>query len=130
MPPRGGHLGPGFLTDEEKENKPKVTKELIRRIFSHLAPYKLRLAAVILCLLVSSVLSLLPSVLTGKMIDEGLIGQDMSALIFYIVLSLAVTRLALVSSLIPVVPAGKYEASPVSVGRKIAEYSVYAAKAS
>ena len=90
-PPRGGHFGPGFLTDEEKENKPKVTKDLIKRIFSHLAPYKLRLGAVILCLLVSSVLSLLPSVLTGKIIDEGLIGQNMNALIFFIVLSLAVT---------------------------------------
>ncbi len=90
-PPRGGHFGPGFLTDEEKENKPKVTKELIKRIFSHLAPYKLRLGAVILCLLVSSVMSLLPSVLTGKIIDEGLIGQNMNALIFFIVLSLAVT---------------------------------------
>ena len=90
MPP-GGHHGPGFLTEEEKKNKPQVTKELIKRIFSHLAPYKLRLGAVILCLLVSSVLSLLPSVLTGKIIDDGLIGRNMNALIFFIVLSLAVT---------------------------------------
>ncbi len=87
----GGHHGPGFLTEEEKKNKPVVTKELIKRIFSHLAPYKLRLGAVILCLLVSSILSLLPSVLTGKIIDDGLIGMNISALIFFIVLSLTVT---------------------------------------
>ena len=33
-------LGPkGFLTDEEKQNMPKVTKELLLRILSYLKPY-------------------------------------------------------------------------------------------
>ena len=36
-------------------------------------------------------MSLMPSVLTGKIIDEGLIGRDFNKLIMYIVLSLAVT---------------------------------------
>lgn len=36
MAPPGGRFGPGFLTDEEKKNKPKVTKDLLKRIFSYL----------------------------------------------------------------------------------------------
>ena len=36
--PHGG-LGPrGFLTDEEKSNMPKVSKDLILRILSYLKP--------------------------------------------------------------------------------------------
>ena len=35
MPGPGGGLGPrGFLTDEEKKNKPKVSKALLLRILS------------------------------------------------------------------------------------------------
>ena len=47
--------------------------------------------AAILC---SAVLTLLPSVLTGRIIDDGLIAQNMRALIFYILLSFGVTLLA------------------------------------
>ena len=87
--------GPGgrnqFLTDEEKKNAPKVTKELLARIFSYLAPYWKQMAIVLLAIIVSSILSILPSVLTGKIIDEGLLGRDLNRLIFLIVLSLAVT---------------------------------------
>lgn len=36
-------------------------------------------------------MTLLPSVLTGRIIDEGLIGQDLKKLITLIVISLAVT---------------------------------------
>ena len=76
MPP-GGHgmgFGPGsrnFMSEEEKKNLPQVTPELLN-VFS-------------------SIMSLMPSVLTGKIIDEGLIGRDFNKLIMYIVLSLAVT---------------------------------------
>ena len=38
----GGGLGRGmrnFMTEEEKANAPKVTKELLVRIFSWLKPY-------------------------------------------------------------------------------------------
>ena len=41
MPPPGGRgLGPrGFLTEEEKAQKPHVTGELLLRILSYLKPY-------------------------------------------------------------------------------------------
>ena len=89
MPPPGGPRR--YLTDEEKKNRPKVTWPLLKRVFSWLAPYKKQMALVLLCILVSSVFSLLPSVLTGRIIDEGLIGRSMPKLVKYIVLSFAVT---------------------------------------
>lgn len=97
-----GGRGPGsygpmrtpFLSEEEKENQPSVTPALLKRIFSYLKPYGKQLVLVLICIAASSFLSLLPSILTGKIIDEGLINRDLKALIFFIVLSLAVTFLA------------------------------------
>ena len=93
-PRPGGPMRNAFLTEEEKASQPKVTPALLKRIFSYLTPYKKQLALVLLCIAVSSFMSLMPSILTGKIIDEGLIKRDLKALIFYIVLSLAVTFLA------------------------------------
>ena len=90
-PGGGGHFGRGYLTEEEKKNAPKVTPELLKRVFSYLKPYWKQMLLVICAIFVSSVFTLLPSVLTGRIIDEGLIGRDMAALIRLILLSLAVT---------------------------------------
>lgn len=98
MPPggrgMGGPMGGQFLTEEEKKNQPKVTPELLKRVFSYLKPYTKQLILVLLCIIVSSFFSLLPSILTGKILDDGLLKQDFKALVFYIVLSLAVTLAA------------------------------------
>ena len=78
MPP-GGHgmgFGPGsrnFMSEEEKKNLPQVTPELLKRVFSYLTPYWKQLALTLLCIVFSSIMSLMPSVLTGKIIDEGLL---------------------------------------------------------
>ena len=93
-PGPGGPMRGAFLTEEEKASQPKVTPALLKRIFSYLLPYKKQLFLVLLCIAVSSFMSLMPSILTGKIIDEGLIRKHLRALIFYIVLSLAVTFLA------------------------------------
>ncbi len=87
----GGHFSRGFMTEEEKANQPKVTRALLARVFSYLRPYSRRLALVILCIAASSFFTLLPSILTGKIIDEGLVKRDLRALVFYIALSLGVT---------------------------------------
>ncbi|MBR3678736.1 MAG: ABC transporter ATP-binding protein [Oscillospiraceae bacterium] len=89
-PPMGGRGG-RFLTEEEKKNRPKVTKELLARIFSYMKPYRKQFLLVLCSILLSSIFSLLPSVLTGKIIDEGLIGESMAKLVTFILLSLAVT---------------------------------------
>ena len=93
-PRPGGPMRNAFLTEEEKASQPKVTPALLKRVFSYLTPYKKQLALVLLCIAVSSFMSLMPSILTGKIIDEGLIKRDLKALVFYIVLSLSVTFLA------------------------------------
>lgn len=75
-------LGPrGFLTDEEKENLPKVDKALIKRILSYLKPYRLQFVFVFAAILLSAVVGLLPSIITGKIVDEALINKDMKLLI-------------------------------------------------
>ena len=91
MPPRGGHMSRGFLTEEEKKNRPKITKDLLKRIFSYLKPYWKQLLLVLLCITISSVCSIFPSILTGKILDEGLIGRSLRALVLYILLSLGMT---------------------------------------
>lgn len=78
MPPPAGMRGMGrppggprsFLTEEEKQNRPKVTKALLLRILSYLKPYTLQFVLVFIALAVSAVLGLLPSVVTGKIVDE------------------------------------------------------------
>ena len=98
MPPggrgMGGPMGGQFLTEEEKKNQPKVTPELLKRVFSYLKPYTKQLILVLLCIIVSSFFSILPSIITGKILDDGLLKQDFKALVYYIVLSLAVTLAA------------------------------------
>ena len=90
-PPLGGHGARGFMSEEEKASLPKVTPALLKRVFSCLTPYWKQLILTLLCIILSSVFILLPSILTGKIIDEGLIGRNLSKLIFYLALSFAVT---------------------------------------
>lgn len=87
-------IGRGYLTDEEKANRPKVTLSLLKRIFSYLFPYWKQMLLVFLFIILSSILGLLPSVLTGRILDEGLINRDMRMLIFLILVSLGVTLTA------------------------------------
>ena len=78
--PRG--LGPrGFLTDEEKKNKPKVTKQLLLRILFYLKPYWPQFLLVFAAIALSATVGLLPSIITGRIVDEALLGKDMALLI-------------------------------------------------
>ncbi len=77
-----GPRGPvKFLTEEEKKNMPKVTKELLKRILSYLRPYWLQLLLVLLAIILSSSVGLLPSIITGRVVDEALVGKNMKLLI-------------------------------------------------
>ena len=85
-PMRG--LGPrGFLTEEEKQNLPAVSKELLLRILSYLKPYWLQFLLVFLTILLSAVVGLLPSIITGRIVDEALVGQNMALLIKLLILA-------------------------------------------
>ena len=75
-------LGPrGFLTEEEKANQPKVTKELLGRILGYLKPYWLQFLLVFAAILLSAVIGLQPSIITGRIVDEALVGKDLALLI-------------------------------------------------
>ncbi|MBE6128238.1 MAG: ABC transporter ATP-binding protein [Erysipelotrichaceae bacterium] len=87
---RGGRGGK-FLSEEEKQNAPKITKELLIRVFSYLKPYWKQMLLVFAAIIVSSILSIYPSILTGRIIDEGLIGRNLDLLIKLIIISLCVT---------------------------------------
>ena len=101
MPPQnpppmpGGGRGPRReLTEEEKKNAPKLTWPLAKRILAWLRPYKGRLALVLICITVSGILSVVPSLLTGQMIDKGLYEGDVALLIRLALLSLFVLVLS------------------------------------
>ncbi|MBR4993160.1 MAG: ABC transporter ATP-binding protein, partial [Lachnospiraceae bacterium] len=95
MPPGGRMGGPfgGFMSEDEKKSAPKITWPLIKRVFSYLKPYWKQLLLVLIAISLSSVLNLLPTILTGKIIDEGLLAKNLKLLIFFIVASL-LTNLA------------------------------------
>ena len=82
MPGGMRSFGPrGFLTEEEKNNRPKVTKELLKRILSYLKPYTKQFVLVFITILFSAVIGLFPSLITGKIVDEALVGKNMVLLI-------------------------------------------------
>ena len=90
MPPPGHpHGSRAYLTEEEKANMPKVTPALLRRMLSYLKPYRLQFAFVFLAILLSATVGLLPSIITGRIVDEALIGEDMALLIRLLLMAFA-----------------------------------------
>ena len=88
--PGPGRMGPmSFLTEEEKQNMPKVTKALLARIMSYLKPYWLQFVFVFVAILLSATVGLFPSIITGRIVDEALVGQDMELLIKLLLMAFA-----------------------------------------
>ena len=90
----GGRGGPRPLSDEEKKNAQKITWSLAKRILSYLAPYWQRLVLIVILIFASSWLSIMPSILMGRVIDEGIIGGNLNILIMLIVMSFGVLILS------------------------------------
>ena len=81
-------LGPrGFLTEEEKQSMPKVTKELLLRILSYLKPYWLQFLFVFVAILLSATVGLLPAIITGRIVDQALVGKDLALLIRLLIMA-------------------------------------------
>ncbi len=101
-PPAGmrGHMGHmrgprGGFTQDEKMNRPKITKELLGRILCYLKPYKWYFLLVFSALIISALLGLFPSVITGKIVDSIVAlsknnGADLAGLIRLIVFAFVV----------------------------------------
>lgn len=89
-PPPGRPLGPrDFLTEQEKQNRPKVDRAFLKRIFSYLSPYKPQLAVILLINLLSAWIGLLPSLITARIVDGALYGKDLHLLLVLIPLDIA-----------------------------------------
>ncbi len=86
---RGMGGGPrNYLTEEEKKNRPKISKQLLFRILAYLKPYRMQFALVFFAILISAVIGLFPSLITGRIVDEALVGKDMALLIKLLFLAL------------------------------------------
>ena len=83
-------MGPmSFLTEEEKKNMPKVSKELLVRILGYLRPYWLQFLFVFIAILLSATVGLMPSIITGRIVDEALVGKNMELLIQLLLMAFA-----------------------------------------
>ncbi len=78
------------LDREITAQPPKVTRQLLNRIYLYLKPYRLQVGLSILVILFASLLGVLPSMLTGRIIDEGFIGGNFTKLVTLIAASFLV----------------------------------------
>lgn len=74
--------------------KVTVALALIKRIASYLIPYWKQILFVLISILLEAIFGLMPAILTGRIIDEGLIGKDFTALGTLIVLTFSVIILS------------------------------------
>lgn len=88
MPRPVGGPGPQVLSEEDKASAPKVTKAFLGRIFSYLKPYWLQFVLVFAVIIVSAVLGLVPSIVTGRIVDEALVGEDLRFLVQLLLIAL------------------------------------------
>jgi len=91
---RGGRGPARPLTAEEKKDAPKLTLPLLKRAFAYLLPYWPRLVVVVVCISASSWFSIMPSLLMGRIVDEGLIGGNLDILLKLIAASFGVLILS------------------------------------
>jgi len=86
---RGMGGGPrSYLTEEEKKNRPKLSKQLLFRILAYLKPYRIQFVFVFVAIIISAVIGLFPSLITGRIVDEALVGKNMALLIKLLLLAL------------------------------------------
>ena len=101
MAPRPGGHGPvHFMTDEEKQQVPKVTKGLLLRIASYLKPYKFQFALVFITILLSAAIGLLPSIITGRIVDQALVGKNLDLLVKLLIAAFATMALSQIISVL------------------------------
>lgn len=96
VPMKGGGGRFHYLDDEAK---PKMNKAMFKRIFKYYLPYWRLLVLLVVCIVVTSLLGLVPSLLTKEIIDKALPDKNFRLLVNMILLSFATT---VVSGLISV----------------------------
>ncbi len=85
---RGGGYGFGRMRfDDASRERPKITKELVLRIFSYFKPYRLKIAVMLIAVIFTSLLGLVSPILTKYIIDVALPQGSVRLLVTYILLS-------------------------------------------
>jgi ATP-binding cassette subfamily B protein len=87
------------MTPEERAAMPKITKEVVFRAAGYIKPYWKQVAFVLLILGIATVMNVLPTILTGMMIDKGFLAGDFNVVLILIGLSFG---LFIVSNLLSV----------------------------
>lgn len=76
---------------DENIEMPKVTKKMLSRILSYFIPYWTRMLLVIGCIIVTSILGLVPPLLIKNIIDKALPQKDLKLLSLFIFVSIGIT---------------------------------------
>ena len=76
---------------DENIEMPKVTKKMLSRILSYFIPFWTRMFLVIGCIIVTSVLGLVPPMLIKNIIDKALPQKDLKLLSLFIFVSIGIT---------------------------------------
>ncbi|HZK53251.1 MAG TPA: ABC transporter ATP-binding protein [Desulfosporosinus sp.] len=76
---------------DETIEMPKVTKKMLLRILSYFIPYWKRMLLVIGCIIVTSILGLVPPMLIKNIIDIALPQKDLKLLSLFILVSIGIT---------------------------------------
>lgn len=83
-----GGPGPQVLSEQDKASAPKLTRAFLMRIFGYLKPYWPQFLLVFVVIIVSAVLGLVPSIVTGRIVDEALVGEDLQFLVQLLLIAL------------------------------------------
>lgn len=75
---------------DETIEMPKVTKQMLSRILSYFTPYWKRMLLVIGCIVVTSILGLVPPILIKNIIDKALPQKDLKLLSLFIFVSVVI----------------------------------------
>ncbi len=76
---------------DENIEMPKITKKMLSRILSYFRPYWTRMLLVICCIIVSSIMGLVPPILIKNIIDKALPQKDLKLLSLFIFVSIGIT---------------------------------------
>lgn len=90
---RGGGGGRGFHFSDT-EDKPNISKKALIRIARYFSPYWRLLLLLVLCIIITSVLGLIPPLLTKKVIDVALPNKRIDLLVILIISSFGANLLS------------------------------------
>ena len=76
---------------DENIEMPKVTKKMLSRILSYFIPYWTRMLLVVGCIIVTSILGLVPPLLIKNIFDKALPQKDLKLLSLFIMVSIGIT---------------------------------------